>query len=85
VPAGVGILFSEMAHQFLHALSVPPNTLQILLEVFMEFGSIGHRAFNSIEECAQCENISKSIQSSSFLCFPFFSPYYPQAMHYVLP
>jgi len=41
VPAGVGVLFSEMAHQFLHSVSVPPNTLQILLEVFMEFGSIG--------------------------------------------
>jgi hypothetical protein len=40
VPAGVGILFSEIAHQFLHSVSVPPNTLQILLEVFMEFGGI---------------------------------------------
>lgn len=30
-----------------------------------------------------------TVQSSSFachfLCFPFFSPYYPQAMHYFLP
>jgi hypothetical protein len=41
VHAGVGILFSEMTHQFFHSVSVPPNTLQILLEVFMEFGSIG--------------------------------------------
>ncbi len=40
VPAGVSILFSEIAHQFLHLVSVPPNTLQILLEDFMEFGGI---------------------------------------------
>jgi hypothetical protein len=35
-----GHFVSEIAHQFLRSVSVPPNTLQILLEDFMEFGGI---------------------------------------------
>jgi hypothetical protein len=33
--ADVGISFFKMPHGFLHLVSVPPNTLQILSEVFM--------------------------------------------------
>jgi hypothetical protein len=33
--AGGGVLFFEMPQGFFHSISVPPNTLQILSEVFM--------------------------------------------------
>jgi hypothetical protein len=37
MPTGVWVLFFKMPHKFLSSMNGPPNTLQILTEVFIKF------------------------------------------------
>jgi hypothetical protein len=36
MPIGAGISFSSTPRKFLHSISIPPNTLQILWKVLLE-------------------------------------------------
>jgi hypothetical protein len=66
MPTGMSIFYSEMPCGFLGLVSVPPNTLQILWEVFT--------SVEKNEECNLLNMVTVMISGSSILKGLYFYP-----------
>jgi hypothetical protein len=66
MPTGMSVFYSEMPFGFLGLVSVPPNTLQILWEVFT--------SVEKNEECNLLNMVTVMILGSSILKGLYFYP-----------